>query len=71
MALIFKTVYNNGVLDVYRDDIHIIHQPYHPDPNGSFQTEELALQWWESVKNCHTPTEELQNDIVEEPSSSI
>lgn len=49
MADDYKIVYNDGVLDVYYGDRHIVHQPYHPG-GGSFDTEERAIEWWETQK---------------------
>jgi len=48
-----RTVYNNGVLDVFDGERHLIHQPFKPTDTGSqdlWASEEEALAWWEATK---------------------
>ena len=48
-----RTVYINGVFDVFDGERHLIHQPFKPTDTGSqelWASEEEALAWWESTK---------------------
>lgn len=60
----FRILYNNGRLDVYHEENHVIHQPFQPSSDGSqelFLDEAAALAWWDSVKAPY----ELQFNIIE------
>jgi hypothetical protein len=56
-----RTVYTNGILDVFDGERHLIHQPFKPTDTGSqdpWAGEEEALAWWEATKPQTTNTEE-------------
>ena len=47
-------IYNNGVLDVFDNDQHVIHQPYRPTSTGeqpAWTDEAEAMAYWESIKS--------------------
>jgi|688.fasta_scaffold442073_2 hypothetical protein len=49
----FRILYDNGRLDVYFEEKHVIHQPFQPSSDGSqelFPNEAAALAWWDSAK---------------------
>jgi len=46
--------FNNGILDVYEDTCHIIHQPFRPNDTGeqpAWANEAEALAYWDSIKS--------------------
>ena len=48
-----RTIYNNGVFDVFDGDKWLIHQPFKPTDTGSqefWNSEEEALAWWAATK---------------------
>lgn len=56
-----RTVYTNGVFDVFDSERHLIHQPFKPSDTGSqdpWANEEEALAWWETRKSNYENTEE-------------
>ena len=60
----FNVLYNNGRLDVYHGEQHVIHQPFQPSSDGSqelWPDEATALAWWDSMKASY----ELQFNTTE------
>jgi hypothetical protein len=49
----FRVVYSSGVLDVFYEERHVIHQPFHATDTGlqePWANEEEAVAWWNSIK---------------------
>jgi hypothetical protein len=54
------TQFNNGSFNVYADGDHIVDQPFDPRTGRPFDSEESALDWWESVRyQIHTTKQGL------------
>ena len=52
-----RTVYTNGILDVFDGERHLIHQPFKPTMTGSqdpWANEEEALAWWSAQNPADT-----------------
>jgi hypothetical protein len=53
----YNVVFNNGILDVYINDVHYIHQPFKPTNDGTqeaWANEAEALAWWEEKLTLET-----------------
>lgn len=56
-----RTVYTNGIFDVFDGDRHLVNQPFKPTDTGSqdpWTSEEEALAWWATQSPNYTTTTE-------------
>lgn len=52
----FTTIFENGILKVFRDGVPIIIQPFKPTSTGDqlvWANEEDALAWWQAIKSLY------------------
>lgn len=56
-----RTVYADGRFDVFDGERHIIHQPFKVTDTGGqdpWDSEEQALEWWDTQKAAYTANTE-------------
>jgi hypothetical protein len=65
----FRVVYNSGMLDVFFEEKHIIHQPFQVNDTGLqelWTSEEQAVAWWDSIKAPYEQQYIVNQDTGEE-----